>query len=264
VDRPSARDRYNAFVDAHEVGWELTFAAVAVAYIVVGFLAENEQTENAPQYVAMELGLTAVLGAEFVTRFAASRDRRAYLRSHWIDAVALIPTVRGVRLIRLLRLLRLLRVGAGLFRGLSSIERLARHRGLIWLFCAWLTVALICSAALFVAEKDVNPNITAPWDAIWWGIVTLTTVGYGDIYPVTAESRFAAAALMILGITLFAAITGTITSFMIASQQVSEPTTSVPTTVVLDSLRELTALRDEGLVTPEEFASKKNELLDRL
>jgi voltage-gated potassium channel len=257
------RDRYNAFIATHEVGWELLFAAVAVAYIVVGFLAENEHADNAPQYVAMELGLTAILGAEFVTRLGASRDRRAYLRSHWIDAVALIPTVRGVRLVRLLRLLRLVRVGAGVYRGLSSIERLARHRGLIWLFSAWLTVAMICSAALFVAEKDVNPNITTAWDAIWWGIVTLTTVGYGDIYPVTGEGRVAAAALMILGITLFAAITGTITSFIVASHQAAEPDPE-PRSSVSESLRELAALLDEGLVTPEEYAAKKDELLGRL
>jgi len=106
------------------------------------------------------------------TLLAASRDRRAYLRGHWIDAVALIPTVRGLRLVRLLRflrLLRLVRVFAGVYRALSSIERLARHRSLIWLFCAWLTVAATCSAALFIAEHGVNPSIDDPWDALWWG-----------------------------------------------------------------------------------------------
>jgi voltage-gated potassium channel len=265
ADRPSIpepqalRDRYNAFVAAHEVAWELTFAAVAVAFIVVGFLAENEQAENALHYTAMEVVLTLVLGAEFVTRLAASRDRRAYLRGHWIDAVALIPTVRGVRLIRLLRLLRLVRVFAGVYRGLSSIERLANHRGLIWLFCSWLTVAMICSAVLFVAENGINENITTPWDAIWWGIVTLTTVGYGDVYPITPEGRVAAAALMILGITLFAAITGTITSFIVSAQQADQPPSSVG-----DRIRELARLRDEGLITQDEFDTRRTVLIDQL
>jgi voltage-gated potassium channel len=255
------RDRYNAFISTHEVAWELVMAALAVAFIVVGFLAENEEADAAGQYLVAEWLLTGILAAEFVTRLAASRDRRAYLRGHWIDAVALVPTVRGVRLVRLLRLLRLVRVFASVYRALSSIERLAGHRKLIWLFCAWLGVALICAATLFVAERDVNPAITSPFDAIWWGVVTLTTVGYGDIYPVTPEGRFAAAALMILGITLFAAITGNITSFLVSTERRDAASAQAD---IPDRIRQLGRLRDEGLITQVEFEEKKADLLARM
>ncbi len=73
---------------------------------------------------------------------------------------------------------------------------------------AWLAVAVICSIGLYIAESGVNPAVGDPLDALWWGVVTLTTVGYGDVFPVTPEGRLAAAGLMILGITLFAAIHG--------------------------------------------------------
>ncbi len=249
------RDTYNGFIDRHEVAWELTMAVFAVAFVVVGFVGDESQPSQT--VIALEYGLTAIFIAEFTTRFLAAYDRRRYLRGHWIDLVALIPTVRGARLLRLLRLLRMIRAFTGIYRALSSIERLATHGRLIWLFVAWLAVAVICSAALYVAEEGVNPNIDDPIDALWWGIVTLTTVGYGDIFPVTPEGRLAAAGLMILGITLFAAITGTITSFLVVSQGTSDDSPAI-------RLRQLDELHSDGVVTDAEYESKKAELLTRL
>ena len=92
-------------------------------------------------------------------------------------------------------------------------------------------------------------------DAFWWGIVTLSTVGYGDISPVTPEGRLAAAALMILGITLWAAITGTITSFLVMGQERADGA-SVP-----DQIRSYGELMRDGLLTPEEFEAMKARLL---
>ena len=92
-------------------------------------------------------------------------------------------------------------------------------------------------------------------DAFWWGIVTLSTVGYGDISPVTPEGRLAAAALMILGITLWAAITGTITSFLVIGEEQTEGI-GVP-----DQIRGYGDLMRDGLLTAEEFEAKKAQLL---
>lgn len=122
------------------------------------------------------------------------------------------------------------------------------------LFLSWLAVALICSTAFFLAENGVNPNIHDPVDALWWGIVTLSTVGYGGISPVTPEGRLAGAALMILGITLWAAITGTITSFLILGERNEDA--AIP-----DLIRGYGDLMRDGLLTAEEFESKKAELL---
>ncbi len=104
------------------------------------------------------------------------------------------------------------------------IGGLARHRGFAWLLLAWLGVMVVCSAAMYVAEKGANNAIENPFDALWWGVVTLTTVGYGDVVPHTIEGRLAAMALMLLGIGLFGAITATITSyFLTATCAASKP-----------------------------------------
>jgi hypothetical protein len=127
--RTEMRDRYNAFIERHEVAWELAFAFLAVIYVAIGFALDDPNISIDPQFAVIEPVLTIVFALEFGTRIAASYDRRNYLRRHWIDLVALIPVARGLRVARLLRLLRLVRAFAGLYRVVDHFERLARHRG---------------------------------------------------------------------------------------------------------------------------------------
>ena len=239
----SLRQRYLSFIARHEAAWELTFAALAVVYVVVGFV------EDSPATTAFDLLLTAIFAAEFASRLAASVDRKTYLRGHWIDALALIPAVRGIRVLRLLRLLRLVRAFAGIARALNTLEQVANHRGLVWLLAAWSAVMVLCSMALYAAENGANEAIASPLDAMWWGITTMTTVGYGDVVPKTPEGRLAATILMVLGIGLFSAVTATVTSFLLEHDR--DP---------LDELAKLGDLRARGLVTEAEFHAKRSEL----
>jgi len=250
-----ARDAFNAFVTRHDTAWELGMAALAVAYVAIGFASDAAPAGQAGTLQAVDTLLTGIFVAEFASRFGASRDRIAYLRGHWIDLVALVPVVRGARVLRLVRLLRLVRAFAGVFRALTHVQRLAGHRGLVWLFVSWMAVMVLSSLALYTAEEGVNSAISSPLDALWWGVVTLTTVGYGDVYPVTPEGRLAASVLMLLGIGLFSAITATVTSFMLGGS-------SAPSAA--ERLRALAALRDDGLISEPEFAERRGALLDHL
>lgn len=249
------RTRFNAFVARNEVAWELVMAGLAIAYVGIGFASDAATGTTRSALEAIDLGLTTVFVVEFSSRFVASFDRVGYLRGHWIDLFALIPAAREIRVLRLLRLLRLVRAFAGIYRTMQHFERMARHRGLAWLFVAWLGVMVICSAVLYTAEVGINRAINSPLDALWWGIVTITTVGYGDIAPITPEGKVAASVLMLLGISLFSAITATITSFML---------TSAASTPAGDRLRDLADLHDSGLLTDAEFAAKRAQALKRV
>jgi voltage-gated potassium channel len=189
--------------------------------------------------------------AEFTSRLWAAESRRDYVRGHWIDLVSCIPPVRWARFFRLLRLVRTF---AGMGRAMSNVERLANHRGLMWLIIAWLAVMLLCAVGLFVVENDVNEAMTSPLDALWWGLTTMTTVGYGDVFPRTGEGRVVAAVLMILGIGLYSIMTATVTSFLIADDRAGPAD-------LAGQLERLAVLHAEGHMTDEEFRTAKAAII---
>ena len=113
------------------------------------------------------------------------------------------------------------------------------------------------SAFVYQAEHGVNKLLASPFDALWWGVTTLTTVGYGDTYPVTQDGRLGAMVLMLLGIGLFSAITATITSYFISQET---PSRDIGDRVV-ERLQRLAVLRREGSLTEEEFAAAKTRAI---
>jgi voltage-gated potassium channel len=254
--RASGRDAFNAWFVTHEVAWELAMAALAVLYVALGFLVDDLTAGARPEVGATELILTGIFVLEFSSRILAARSRLAYMKGHWIDIVALAPPIRGARVLRLLRLLRLVRAFAGVYRAGLHIQGLARHKGFAWLLTAWLGVMVLCSAWMYIAEHGVNKAIDSPFDALWWGVVTLTTVGYGDVYPQTTDGRIAAMALMLLGIGLFGAITATITSYLMTSDSQHDADHSLA-----GDLERLAALHSAGALTDDEFGVAKGNTL---
>ena len=253
------RDAFNGWFVTHEVAWELAMAALAVLYVALGFAVDEVAGGESPEIAAAELVLTGVFVLEFGSRILAARSRLAYLRGHWIDVIALAPPIRGARVLRLLRLLRLVRAFSGIYRAALHIQGLARHRGFAWLLFAWLGVMALCSAWLYIAEHGFNKAIESPFDALWWGVVTLTTVGYGDVTPVTTEGRIAAMVLMLLGIGLFGAITATITSYLMSSDSHHGHESAL-----VDELERLSVLHSTGALTDDEFSVAKRGLLTDL
>jgi len=155
---------------------------------------------------------------DFSIRFKNSENKLEFMKWGWIDLVASIPSVDFLRAGRLLRLIRLLRV----FRALKSTKLIYEHINRNKKQSALTSVALISflmvvfsSIAILQFEKGINSNIKTAEDAIWWSYVTITTVGYGDKFPVTTEGRIIGSILMTTGVGIFGTFTALVSSWFI-------------------------------------------------
>lgn len=162
---------------------------------------------------------------DFFLRLYKAESKLQFLKWGWIDfisSIPMLPVFGAARVVRVVRLIRILRA----FRSVKIlIQFVYRRRSRGMLMTAVLISALLTifsAIAMLNLETAPNSNIRTPDDALWWAVTTITTVGYGDRYPVTDEGRVVAVFLMVAGVGLFATITGFITSFFNEEEQKQE------------------------------------------
>jgi voltage-gated potassium channel len=159
---------------------------------------------------------------DFFYRFYKAPNKLKFLKWGWIDFISSIPFIDFLRVGRLLRLLRLLRI----LRAFKSVKHIAEHvykdksKGLLSTVAviAFLMV-LFSSVTILQVETAPNSNIKTAEDALWWSYTTLTTVGYGDRYPVTTEGRLIATVLMTTGVGLCGTFAGYIASILMSKKE---------------------------------------------
>ena len=156
----------------------------------------------------------AVFFADFVYQLYRAENKRAYLRVGWIDLLASIPTVDLLRWGRLFRIVRILRVLRAI-RGTQKLYRLFRQQKTIGGSVGLTAFMLILLSSLLIVtvETAEHSNIKTAGDALWWSLATVTTVGYGDLYPVTSLGRIIAVLLMLGGVGLFGSFTALVASY---------------------------------------------------
>jgi voltage-gated potassium channel len=178
----------------------------------------------------------------------------------------LLPGAHGGSWVVLLRLARLLRVLIASNKSRQLMERLGR----VALFA--FGVMFTASAVAYFAEHPVNKEFATFGDALWWGIVTLTTVGYGDIVPKTSTGRWAAVTIMLTGIAVLGLLAGSLASFLglsapnVPTQAAVEAGGAPGAAVELGAGGAVAALSAEVAMLRhhiEQFAGRVEDLLDR-
>lgn len=155
-----------------------------------------------------------VFVVDYVVRLALSTDRRTFVKRNVPDLVAILPLdfFRVARLARLARLFRLVRVTTVLWRTSSTVRGILSTNGLAQV----LAVSGLTVLGGGLAIRTVEPELGNFWDALWWAVVTSTTVGYGDLSPVDPVGRIIAAVLMLVGIGTIGMLTGSIATYFIS------------------------------------------------
>ncbi len=156
--------------------------------------------------------------ADFLYKFTTAKSKLNYMKWGWIDLLSSIPAVGWFRWGRLTRIFRILRVLRAFKSFHEIVDTLFKNRikGTFYsviIFAIFLV--LFSSIIMLMAEEHVDSTIKTAEDAIWWSIVTVTTVGYGDKVPITTVGRIVATAVMFTGIGLFGVLTAYVSSFML-------------------------------------------------
>ncbi len=208
--------------DARAGGYQLFVLALCLfallALAVDRFLPLSADVRVLIQYA--DFGVCILFLLDFAYSLAAAKNRaRYFITWGWIDLLSSIPAIDALRIGRAARIMRIFRVlrGAKATRVLSTaiLERRAQSTFLAASLVSLLLLVL-ASAAIMSFEDVPEANINGPGDALWWSFATLTTVGYGDRYPVTAEGRLVGALLMGVGVGLFGTFSGFVASWFIA------------------------------------------------
>lgn len=206
---------YQIFVLALSV-WAI--AALAISAVIPHGTAAHTFLEYADVLVC---GLFFI---DFAMTLALSKDRWRYLATWgWLDLLSSIPMLPAARLGRFARIFRVVRVIRGIRATRLMASLVLQHRAENTFLAAALVAILLtitCGAAMLHFEVHAeNSNIKTAEDAVWWALVTITTVGYGDRFPVTTEGRLIAVVLMFAGVGLFGTFSAFLASWFIGGME---------------------------------------------
>lgn len=213
--------------------WPLLIAGLLFLVVILLPLATPlpPQTQTALDWINWTLW--AVFAIDYFTRLWLALDRWHFAKTHILDLIiVVVPAFRALRLLRLISLF---------------IVFLRRSRDLPYLvlplYVAAITAILIGVSAVLVYDAeggDPNSNIKTLGDAVWWAFTTVTTVGYGDEYPITPIGRTLGVLLMLSGITLLGSLTASAAAWLTNTRRDAQD--AVTNEALMEQIK---ALRDE-------------------
>lgn len=227
---PTFRERLHSLIYEHDTPAERAFDVVFIGAILLSVLVvmldsiEGLSQRYGAFLQATEWFFTVLFTVEYALRVYAANDPKRYARSFFgvVDLLALLPTYLSVvfpqgrfllafRILRVLRVFRILKL-ATYVREASVLRTamLASRPKIVVFVTTVVTIVVIVGSLMYMIEGETSGFTSIP-QGIYWAIVTLTTVGYGDIAPVTVLGRFLASVVMVLGYGIIAVPTGIVT-----------------------------------------------------
>lgn len=184
--------------------------------------------------LGFEIVVVAVFATEYFLRLYVAERRLAYVFSFWgiVDLLAWLPAVlmfvpafqaiRVLRLIRLLRLIKLFNTAPALNRLLRAFLRV-KSELVVWGVISTLLL-YVSAVGIYVFENPVQPEVFSSIPAaLWWSVVSFTTVGYGDMYPVTSGGRLMTTFMLFIGLGIFAVPAAIVTTALLEAETKLDP-----------------------------------------
>ena len=200
-------------VDRIERVTKFPMALLGVAWLVLFIIVLTADVDSSAStaLVAGLFVLWIIMLVEYLVRLVVTPDRFGYLKRRWVEpATVVVPALQGWHVVGIEKMTLLVREGE------LRVEAILKHHSLFRVLIAVATTLITGSWLVLLFEEHAKgSNIHDYPDALWWAIVTVTTVGYGDRFPVTEGGRAVAVILMLVGIGLIGVLTATVASVFI-------------------------------------------------
>ena len=192
--------------------WEVFILGVSILSVFNLLLIGIVRSPHLDQvFVIMDALLTVIFLLDLNRRLVVAEDRRTYLVKGygWVDVLAAFPILRILRVLRIVRVAMVMqRLGGPLNAFKAFFSNRAAGGLLSVLLVAILVLEFGALAILAVEDSDPSANIQTASDAVWYVLVTMSTVGYGDFFPVTELGRLIGSLIIVVGVGVFGTLTG--------------------------------------------------------
>lgn len=231
---------------------------------VIGAMAVQELYDLSPDVDdllhKLDFVVCGFFFADFMVRFRAAEDKWQFMRWGWIDLLASIPVsyFYAGRLIRVVQIIRMMRAIKSLHIVWDMLFR-NKAKGIFVSVASATIMLLIFGSVVILMVEGPNPESTIDTaeEALWWAFVTVTTVGYGDYYPVTTLGRVVAGCLMVAGVGLFGSFAAYVGSLFVVDQEdESERLHRANRRMLRDLHHEMVSLREEVTALRSELAQR--------
>lgn len=235
-----------------------------VSSIAVAFWYEALANDHSwrPYLEWADMALVVFFVVEWLWRVRSNPDGpgKYAVRNSWelLGMVPLLlPLPAFLRALRFLRVVRILRMFSVVGSTLGFFDKVSKRGGLKKVGLAAGAITVGGGALVWALERgEPGTSFTSFGESLWWAVVTVTTVGYGDVTPQTVMGRFVAAILMVLGIGIFGVLAAAMASVMFDDDEEEDASHDLPST-----LERLAALHGAGSLTDEEFVRAKEQVL---
>ena len=212
------------------------FDIVIQFFIILSIIAFSIETlpDLTPQFISylniIELIIIYVFTVEYLLRFYVADKKVKYIFSFYglVDLIAILPfyiftniDLRSIRIVRLLRLIKLFRFNKSMITLKAALSKI-KNELILFSFITFILL-YISSIGIYFFENSAQPeNFKSIFHCLWWAVCTLTTVGYGDIYPITNGGKIFTGIVTLIGVGIIAIPTGLIASSFISALKENE------------------------------------------
>lgn len=202
----------------------ILLALISITMLIIQASSDLTEEQNKVLLIA-DLVIAIIFLSEYLYGIIRAERKWHYAITHWYDLISSIPitsestrVLRGIRVARIFRAARLFRL-VRLKKMLKDSNRFATESKIIYIGVISFTIIIFCSLTFHYYEFEINSSVENYFDSFWWSMVTITTVGYGDIVPMTTMGRVMAIILMLVGIGTLGTLTYSIAGYVLREQE---------------------------------------------